>query len=233
MNYACFSLTATAILLLCCQASAQSSLTEGQERPALAYDEGDQVEFAAIGTALAGTEYSVTIPEGETASGLAVRAAEIAGVPVSVVRRLAGNRAVLAIDRDRLVIQLEQDLGAIGIEIERVEPFGILAANRLPQPRFRMDGIDELKGTQFGKSLQLALREDAQDLRASHYDAAEMAILEVIDIPIQLFDGDLPDTVIFFPANQILSARLETAVAATPGATAEPVAFVRPFHGAN
>ena len=220
------------ILFLSYQANAQSLLTEGVDGAA---HQGAfrQAELSPMGAPLPGTEYFVTFPEGETASELAARATDAAGVPVTVVRELAGNRAVLAIDRERLVAQLEEALGTIGIGVERVEPVGPGVMGRKPPPRFRLAGLDHLVGTALVDALRRALRERAWDRRDPLYAAAASQILETTHVPIRVHDGDRPGSVIVSPARKDLAALLKEGIAATPGAMAEPVAIARPFARAN
>ena len=225
-------LAAALLLLLSCQANAQSLLTEGLDEPA--YPAGPrQAELPPTGAPLPGTEYFVTFPEGETASDLAARATKAAGVPVTVVRKLAGNRALLAIDRERLAAQLEKALGTIGIAVERVEPVAPAVMGRKPPPRFRLPGLDRLVGTTLVDALQRALRERAWDRRPPLYAVAASQILETTHIPIRVHDGDRPGSVLLSPASQDLAALLKDGIEATPGATAEPVAIARPFARAN
>ena len=187
----------------------------------------------AKGTALSGTEYSVTVPEGETAFGLAVRVSETSGVPVSVIRVLAEDRAVLAIDREKLVIEIIEALGRSGVAIELVDSFGEGFMGQKPPPRFRLASIEEIQGTSFADSLQRALSESAGERRPLLLAEAAREIVEVTPIPIQFKDGDIPGSVIVSPVSQGLSTLLKNGVAAIPGVTAEPVAIARPFLAIN
>lgn len=186
-----------------------------------------------VGPPLPGTEFFVTFPDGGTASSLAARATEAAGVPVTVVRKLSGNRAVIGIDRERLAAQVEEALGAIGLAVERVEPAAPTVMGRKPPPRFRLTDIDHLGSSALADALRRVLRERAWERRPPLYDAAASQLLKQTRVPLSLHEGDLPGSIILSPAPQGLAALLEEGIAATPGATGEPVAIARPYARGN
>lgn len=190
----------------------------------------------SIPTPLQGTEYFVTLPQGQGAHDFAKIAGTVTGLPVYVIREIDNRHALLAVDQSGIADQLEKKLRTYGLPVERVPSKLPAIMGRTPPPGllFRYSEIKKLPPTLivFHDALAKISNPDQPDKTVAYNELATK-ISEKTSVPTSVFAGHKTGSVILFPAGELLGSRLSEKISGFKGARAERVRVARPFSKIN